>query len=264
MEEPLLAVEPRRRSVCTVISVVINVLLIAILVFILRNNAIDDHHVDPPPPNSTEGQCPFYDNPGASSNDEPQAAITGTGSTYLSICWSNFALETRGEYSAPYRVKVNDYWNYKSIEQVDSVYSGRSLSLNMTNLLPDSKYEMRVASASGRFVAINATTTKQGYCGNSKDVAAYRNTKKTMKTSIQSCMIKHAVSDSAAAECISDTVGLSSECGSCWIQEGHCTLKYCAAACIIPSSKHCAACSEKHCFAECVLCTGMPRWSFPL
>mmetsp|Transcript_16509 Transcript_16509/g.26818 ORF Transcript_16509/g.26818 Transcript_16509/m.26818 type:complete len:293 (+) Transcript_16509:860-1738(+) len=215
-------------------------------------------------PNATQHRCPFKD--GDRSIDSPGGVLAATqlGYSFLNICWKDFAGDERGLDKSPYQVYMSEPWGGPPrVLLPDPIYSGRALHLNITDLLPASEYLVQVKSLNVSSQLVSLRTKNAGYCGNPSDVNAYRSTKKTMKTDIQSCMIKNFLSDKKIASCISKHVGLSTPCAECWVAEAHCTINYCFVPCHKPSSKECKDCSEQKCFPACVRCSGMPRWSFP-
>jgi hypothetical protein len=253
--------QPRRRVLCCllVVSALVNFAL-GLALWVLESS--EEGYVPPsppPPPNASRHACPFAA-AALGGPVSPNASVVGVGSDFAELCWSDYERLERGAAAAAYSVYVSDPWGAGSDsgEWVDA-YSGRATHFNITDLLPDTEYELRVrgASASSANVSVTARTEPRGWCGNAADVAAVRRAKNTMKPDIQVCMIKGIVSgDDAIRRCVCAVVGLSSGCASCWVAEAHCTIKHCFSTCISPSSQACQDCSERACFADVVSCSG--------
>lgn len=257
---------PRKCKALLCCSVLLNVLGCLILAFIVFTNQSYQPILPPPPKNASKAVCPFRQKSFDSSTFGRNIVITETAATYLAICWNDLVRDERGLETAPYEIKVDDWWMSKTITQTQPIYRGRAVHLNITDLLPATKYTIQLVIKNGlvkRTYSVTGRTQEAGYCGNEADVMAYKETKSTMKGSIQSCMIGNVFSDSQAQKCIQDKVGISKACSGCWLAEGHCTLKRCAAQCLSPGSKACKECSERRCFPDAVKCSGMPLWSFP-
>eukprot|EP00045_Choanoeca_perplexa_P009529 m.92182 g.92182 ORF g.92182 m.92182 type:complete len:567 (-) comp14938_c0_seq1:1333-3033(-) len=172
---------------------------------------------------------------------------------------------TGGAKQVWYEVERDNWWLATGLEDVGNT---SVTSYTSTDLFPSQTYHFRVrawntAGAGPWSSSQGYTTAYQGACGNPADAQAYYKTKKTMKASIQGCMISHAASPSKAAECIQQKCGLSQGCSACWVDEGSCTVKNCLGPCINPSSAACKQCSEDKCFPACVVCSGVPRLYFP-
>jgi hypothetical protein len=62
-----------------------------------------------------------------------------------------------------------------------------------------------------------------------------------------------------AAECMSDTVGLSVDCSACWAEYGVCVSEQCQESCGLEAPEgECSACTAEHCRPPFEDCAGMP------
>jgi hypothetical protein len=252
---------PRRRVLCCllVVSALVNFAL-GLALWVLESSEDDRPPPPPPPPaNASFHTCPFAAD-ALGGPVVPNASVVGVGSTFVELCWSDYARLDRGAAVAAYNVDVSDPWITGGAGGTwVHAYAGRATHVNITDLLPDTRYSMRVrgSSATSANVTVTAKTEPRGWCGNAADVEAQRRTKSSMKHDIQSCMIKGIVSgDDAIRRCVCDVVGLSSGCAACWVAEAHCTIKHCFAPCTSPSSQACQDCSERACFPDVVTCSG--------
>jgi len=250
------------RYTCVTLSVVTNALLVCVVYILMKTNASYTPIKPPKPANDTKYYCPFTNG----NTDYPSAiALTEVSADYVSLCWRDIIADDRGRTPTPYTLKVDDFWNSIEISKAEPIYRGRSLHFNATDLLPAVTYRFQLTAAKNPkdLYTIKATTSERGYCGNLADITAQKKNQKRMKSNIQQCIIKNVFSDNGARDCIVKKVGLSPKCASCWVKEGHCTLKRCATKCLNPASQACKDCSEKACFPDCVVCSGLPRWTFP-
>lgn len=222
--------------------------------------------------------CPFSENAVSTRNDD-NLAIAQVGTSFVAVCWANAAAEVRGSISAPYKLYLKDPWVSTMLaapqrgllevgatedDSMTPIYSGRALVFNLTDLLPATKYAIRLTNTDGDILGEASVTTDQaGNCGDAENVRAMKQHQETMKEDIQKCLIKHMFDKEAAAHCVTDKVDLSKTCANCWIEEGECTLGSCATRCFFPNSMSCKECSEQSCFSELCACSGLPRWAFP-
>lgn len=259
---------PRGRCCCrllaalAVVSVLFNLALGASLKVLMSSCGESYAPVAPPEPNASKTGCPF-DSGNAFVPTDAKAAVTELDADYAALCWTDFVNEQRGALSKPYAVRVADPWNDVALEDAKPLYAGRATHVNVTDLVPATTYRVAVQSPTGAQTEASFTTKDRGFCGNAADVAAQKGAKETMKRDIQQCMITNVFSENSARECISRKVGLSDDCASCWIAEGHCTIGACLTQCSSPNSDACKQCSEEKCFPTCVVCSGMPIWTFP-
>jgi len=229
---------------------------LAILILLSSSSAYEPVFPNKPG-NDTKSSCPFSSLDGDSYKNN--IAATEISADFITLCWRDQDADVRGTVQAPYVLKVDDFWSSVDINEANAVYMGRSLHFNATDLLPGLNYEFSLHTLeSKKDSRLTVRTFERGLCGNRKDIEAQKRNQATMKKDIQQCMINHVFSDEDALSCIEKNVELSRPCASCWIQEGHCTLKKCASKCFIPSSQQCKDCSQQYCFDECVKCTGLP------
>eukprot|EP00730_Choanoeca_flexa_P002564 TRINITY_DN11095_c0_g1_i4.p1 TRINITY_DN11095_c0_g1~~TRINITY_DN11095_c0_g1_i4.p1 ORF type:complete len:574 (+),score=57.05 TRINITY_DN11095_c0_g1_i4:51-1772(+) len=211
----------------------------------------------------SESACATLPKPG-----EPGQAVINTTAVVAngtSIQMGYFVTDTGGAKQLTFEIQRDNWWLDQPLSDVANTTAHVYTS---TELFPSQHYAFRVRALSsvgpGAWSdVVNLTTSYKGACGNPSDARAYYLSKKTMKPGIQKCLITHAASPSKAQQCVHDSLGLSMPCASCWIDEGQCTLKHCAAKCLNPGSAACKQCSEDQCFPDCVVCSGVPRVYFP-
>mmetsp|Transcript_23332 Transcript_23332/g.71473 ORF Transcript_23332/g.71473 Transcript_23332/m.71473 type:complete len:324 (+) Transcript_23332:1181-2152(+) len=195
----------------------------------------------------------------------------------LRLLWK--PAEERGSHVAAYEVQAIDWWIQKMGWAI--IYNGSQPNLDLRELplpaplhplrlLPAVPYPLRVRALSALGPSLwgpttNLTLPKRGGC-NGTDIKLFRDVPASAKAGIQSALISCIASTDRRACArlrIERKVGLSPECATCWVTEGFCTLQKCALECLNPQSGGCAECSHSKCFPACVLCTGIPEWSFP-
>lgn len=241
-----------RRYYCLILFLV----LFFGLVFtrIPKNKFVPENDI---PSNNTIYQCKFIDGEIFKSSQ--------VGNSFISLCWKNVEKSIRGDVDFPYTVELIDPWSFQKPKEYKVVYSGRALSLNITDLLPSTTYKFRLISSKSRVLSSTEakTLTISNSCGNENDVQSLHKYRKTAKSDIQHCLMYNALSENSPKKCISEKTKLTSTCSECFIQQGHCILNKCTTQCIFPSSSSCKSCAERECFDILVKCSRVPRWAFP-
>ena len=176
------------------VSLALNVLFVGgICFFVLLETGSDGYSPLPPPippSNATTIPCPFdrFD-----TKAKPELAYTSIGSYHASVCWTDFKhFDTGGELH-PYKVRLVDPWiQAESEESNELVYSGRALNLNLTDLLPASKYKvMLIGNDNKPITSLEFETLNAGNCGNPHDVAIYsRYSRTTLSPSVGDCVLR--------------------------------------------------------------------------
>eukprot|EP00035_Acanthoeca_spectabilis_P038644 m.54957 g.54957 ORF g.54957 m.54957 type:complete len:632 (-) comp9227_c0_seq1:80-1975(-) len=220
-------------------------------------------------PNNTVGgvNCFRTDSPKAPGIPVLLPLPLGASGTSITVGWT--VPPANGRAITNYTLQRDDWWVDGPLS---TVFEGDDTQFTADqSMLPATVYHFRVRASnavgdSEWSDVANYSTDQAGHCGNPSDVAVYKRTKSSMKREIQTCLIKCALDphqEDCVKNCIQTNVGLTQPCGSCWYEEGMCTLKHCAFPCKIPGSDKCTQCSEQNCFPACVACSGIPKEFFP-
>mmetsp|Transcript_25444 Transcript_25444/g.31208 ORF Transcript_25444/g.31208 Transcript_25444/m.31208 type:complete len:207 (+) Transcript_25444:292-912(+) len=145
------------------LSIFLNVGLGFGFLILLKETDVSDIPAPPPTPNSSYYTCPFPELDLSKDRFDPAIAKTSTGADFTSVCWRDFTPDTREE-SQGYSLLLDDFWTQNQV----TVYTGRDVKQNITNLLPDSDYTLRVYSLTNKSknAKISFRTIPRGYCGN--------------------------------------------------------------------------------------------------
>lgn len=228
--------------------------------------------------------CPWLPNatttaptrlPGAPLRPPAMPSATVVFAEDAAICWEPVA----DPGSVNYTLQRTEWWNQTGSGSCvldscfETVYQGPDTFANLTLLLPSANYSLRVRAedwvaneTSPWSPLLSLTTLIQGRCGNPADLTMMRDHYAEFKGDIQLAMIECAFSADPEGCTINNlhaSLGLSDECGMCWVAEGQCTLANCVFQCLDPSSAACVECSHEKCFPGAVACTGIPMWRFP-
>lgn len=97
-----------------------------------------------------------------------------------------------------------------------------------------------------------------GACNNAADLAALSDPQTDVAGEVQSCAVSCALRGNACSgPCVSDALGISTECGGCFGASIACTISNCVLACLDPSSSSCALCQASNCIPSFVECAGV-------
>ena len=202
------------------------------------------------------------------------ASVTGFNHEAVELCWEAVLDSVRIE--SPYIVLADDWWTNSTVMRPMHATSNQSWTLN--NLLPDTVYRMQVMVHDGYLVAAASDpsvelttdasqvfavrTLPRGGCGNRDDLTIYKENGNTLIAGVQSCFLSHLLSKPAAVKCMTDDVGITEACGTCWYDFSSCGATSCLAPCTTPLSAECANCLSDLCGQPQVDCGGIPAWAF--
>jgi len=243
-------------SVIATISLLINIALALIAVFYVTITT--SGKPDPPPhhhvPSKSNLTCHLGDQisafPGLQDPAPRMLVLPSNNSDSTAICWDSVS-DIDPRVVSPYELQVDDWWTQSGFY---TIYAGPDQSFIHKELVAGITYNYRLLvrraigpakdpDAKPIIVHANITIPNKGGCGNVADVTNFRDNRDTIKKHIQRCMETSLNNDDRAEKCIAG-YGLSDSCSACWIAEGHCTLRHCMPACLIPSSDKCITCSK--------------------
>ena len=204
--------------------------------------------------------CPFPELHTTPNRKDPGVARTGVSTSWASICWRDFRTTDR-EVGGGYRVVMSDPW--KNNERV-TLYVGRALCLNLTDLLPDMDYAISVESTldAAAFANITIKTHPVGFCGNEDDVKAVIRHRDTLADMVAECDLHHMFSTDDTKNCIAKGSDLSPQCTDCYFAEAKCSEMNCASKCLHSRwAESCQLCNRQNCAYANKRCSGMPFWA---
>jgi len=166
-----------------------------------------------------------------------------------------------------YDVRLDDPWLQSGLQIVAHVTS--PAYANQT-VLPSAEYAIQIRATtpddSSEWTSVKKVQISQtSACGNPDDVANWRlhYHEGDLVSQSQSCGERYFYSRSGCEKCLKDKLGLSNDCGSCWYDEGVCTVHNCKSACLLGSAQKCNECWDTNCSPAFQSCSGMPTWTYP-